>query len=159
MMGFAPAIDDVGANAVTTVTFVPNEGRDGWSEIQNGRPCGNICISILTRRKMKWRKICNQGRSAPGSSRSDRASDCLPVNGYSVFATRRAMRLDRGGVYRQSQAVLAAAGERFSRAGNLANARRLNDMSDRAEDALIVIARLHDRSLARAASYKPTDRR
>lgn len=60
------------------------------------------------------RKVYNQGRSARGFSWSARrASGRSPVHAPPFSAARRAMRLNRGGVDRQSQAVPAAAGERF----------------------------------------------
>ena len=60
------------------------------------------------------RKVCNQGRSARGFSWSaHRASGRSPVHAPPFSAACRAMRLDRGGIDRQSHAVLAAAGERF----------------------------------------------
>src|ERR1700741_208821 len=60
------------------------------------------------------RKVCNQSRSARGFSWSaHRASSRSPVYAPPFSAARRAVRLNRGGVDRQSHAVLAAAGERF----------------------------------------------
>src|ERR1700740_1098333 len=60
------------------------------------------------------RKVYNRGRSARGFSWSGRrASGQSPVHAPPFSAARRAMRLNRGGVDRQSHAVLAAAGKRF----------------------------------------------
>ena len=60
------------------------------------------------------RKVYNQGRSARGFSWSAlHASGRSPVHAPPFSAARRAMRLNRGGVDRQSHAVLAAAGKRF----------------------------------------------
>ena len=113
------------------------------------------------------RKVCNQGRSARGSSWSaHRASGRSPAHAPPFSAARRAMRLDRGGVDGQSYAVLAAAGERFKdrlptsalspaietivdrRAGTIVGraiapaCAALKHVNDTADNASIVIARL-----------------
>ena len=60
------------------------------------------------------RKVCNQGHSARGFSWSaHRASGRSPVHAPPFSTARRAMRFDRGRIDGQSQAVLAAAGERL----------------------------------------------
>ena len=60
------------------------------------------------------RKVCNQGHSARGFSWSaHHANGRSPVHAPPFSAARRAVSFDRGGVDRQSYAVLAAAGERL----------------------------------------------
>jgi len=126
------------------------------------------------------RKVCNRGRSARGFSWSAcRASRRSPVHAPPFSAARRAMRLDRCGVDRQSHLVLAAARERFkdrlpmSALGPaietivdrrvrtivgraIAPARAaLKHVNDTADEASIVFAPARSGSLADAASSEP----
>ena len=112
------------------------------------------------------RKVCNQGRSARGFSWSARrASGRSPVHAPPFSAARRTVRLNRGGVDRQSHAILTAAGKRFKdrlpmsalgpaietivdrRVGTIVGraiappCTALKHMNDTADNASIVIAR------------------
>ena len=42
--GLGTAINDFSAKVVAVVSFVADEGRHGWRELQKDRRCGNICI-------------------------------------------------------------------------------------------------------------------
>lgn len=109
--GLGTAINDFSAKVVAVVSFVADEGRHGWRELQKDRRCGNICILAWSE---MMRKVCNQGHSARGFLWSaHRASGRSPVHAPAFSTARRAIRFDRGRVDGQSQAVLAAAGERL----------------------------------------------